>query len=157
MRLIDALGGQLGVVSTRYALAQAEAAGLDLVEVAPGAQPPVCKIMDYSKFKYQQSLRQRQARRNQTRIEVKEVKFRPQTDIHDFNVKVKSIQRFLAEGDKVKCTLRFRGREMAHQDLGLALLERVQAAVENEGKIEKTPAIEGRQLIMVVAPTKKSV
>lgn len=154
MRLIDEKGVQVGVVSCHQALARAIEAGQDLVEVAPDARPPVCKIMDYAKFKYQKSVRERLARKKQVRIEIKEIKFRPGTDVHDFDVKLKSMRKFLEDGDKVKCTLRFRGREMAHQELGMALLKRVEIAVEDMAKVEQTPKLMGRQITMVVAPSK---
>ncbi|MBF0284794.1 MAG: translation initiation factor IF-3 [Magnetococcales bacterium] len=152
VRLIDQNGEQVGIVSRDDALRRAEVAGMDLVEVAATAKPPVCKIMDYSKFKYQQAIRERQARKNQTRIDVKEIKFRPGTDTHDFDVKLRAMKRFLEDGDKVKCTLRFRGREMAHQELGLQLLQKVEAAIEGLAKVEQEAKLLGRQMTMVVAP-----
>ncbi|MBF0341158.1 MAG: translation initiation factor IF-3 [Magnetococcales bacterium] len=155
VRLIDEKGQQVGVVSSYEALRRAMEAGQDLVEVAPEARPPVCKIMDYAKFKYQKSVRERLARKKQVRIEIKEIKFRPGTDTHDFDVKLRSMRKFLEEdGDKVKCTLRFRGREMAHQDLGIALLRRVEEAVADVAKVEQVPKLMGRQITMVVAPSK---
>ncbi|MBF0296524.1 MAG: translation initiation factor IF-3 [Magnetococcales bacterium] len=154
VRLIDEKGQQVGVISTYQALARAIEAGQDLVEVAPEARPPVCKIMDYAKFKYQKAVRERQARKKQVRIEIKEIKFRPGTDTHDFDVKLRSMRKFLEEdGDKVKCTLRFRGREMAHQELGLALLKRVEEALSDVAKVEQPPKLMGRQITMVVAPS----
>jgi translation initiation factor IF-3 len=152
VRLIDEKGEQVGIVSRQEALSRAIEASLDLVEVAPQAKPPVCKIMDYTKFKYQKAVRERLARKKQTRIDIKEIKFRPATDVHDFDVKVRSIRKFLEDGDKVKCTLRFRGREMAHQDLGMALLHRVRDVLGEEAKVEQPPKLMGRQMTMVLAP-----
>ncbi|EDM71908.1 translation initiation factor IF-3 [Roseobacter sp. AzwK-3b] len=130
----------------------AEEAGLDLVEISPNAEPPVCKIMDFGKFKYEQQKREAEARKKQKIIEVKEVKFRPNTDTHDYDVKMRNVFRFLENGDKVKITLRFRGREMAHQDLGRDLLHRVAEDVKDLGKVENMPKMEGRQMIMVIGP-----
>ena len=130
----------------------AEDAGLDLVEISPNAEPPVCKIMDFGKFKFEQQKREAEARRKQKVIEIKEIKFRPGTDTNDYEVKMRSVHKFLGEGDKVKITLRFRGREMAHQDLGLELLNRVAADVETAGKIESMPRLEGRQMVMMIGP-----
>lgn len=152
VRLIDENSVQVGVVSRDEALQRAQSLQLDLVEVAPDARPPVCKIMDYAKFKYQKAIREKQARRNQTRIDVKEIKFRPGTDDHDMEVKLRSVRKFLEEGDKVKCTLRFRGREMAHQELGLALLQGVETSMEGLAKVEQSPKLIGRQIVMVLAP-----
>ena len=126
--------------------------GLDLVEISPNADPPVCKVMDYGKFKYEQQKRESEARKKQKTIEVKEVKFRPNTDTHDYEVKMRNVRRFLENGDKVKVTMRFRGREMAHQDLGLKLLQRVAADVEELGKVENMPKLEGRQMVMMIGP-----
>jgi len=135
----------------------ADAAGLDLVEISPNAKPPVCKVMDFGKYKYEQQKREAEARRKQKIIETKEVKFRPNTDVHDFDVKMRNVYKFLANGDKVKITMRFRGREMAHQNLGLQLLMRVkQAVLEAEaGQIEKHPKLEGRQMSMLIGPISK--
>ncbi|GGO52779.1 bacterial translation initiation factor 3 (bIF-3) [Roseovarius pacificus] len=130
----------------------AEQAGLDLVEISPNATPPVCKIMDYGKYKYEQQKREAEARKKQKTIEVKEVKFRPNTDTHDYDVKMRNVLKFLEKGDKVKVTLRFRGREMAHQDLGRDLLNRVAEDVKDIGKVENMPKMEGRQMIMVIGP-----
>ncbi len=130
----------------------AEEAGLDLVEISPNASPPVCKIMDYGKYKYETQKRESEARKKQKIIEVKEVKFRPNTDTHDYEVKMRNVFKFLESGDKVKITLRFRGREMAHQDLGRKLLERVATDVEGVGKVENMPKMEGRQMIMIIGP-----
>ncbi len=154
MRLVDADGNMVGVVPLETALADAEAAGLDLVEVSPNAEPPVCKILDYGKYKYEDQKRKAEARKKQKTIDVKEIKMRPGIDAHDYDVKMRAMRRFLDEGDKVKVTLRFRGREMAHQELGLKVLHRVRDDIEELGKIEQTPKMEGRQMIMVVAPVK---
>ena len=133
-------------------LKMAEEAGLDLVEISPNATPPVCKVMDLGKFKYEQQKREAEARKKQKIIDIKEVKFRPGTDIHDYDVKMKNVMKFLEGGDKVKITLRFRGREMAHQDLGLDLLNRVRDDVGETGKVESMPKLEGRQMVMMIAP-----
>lgn len=152
IRLIGADGENVGVVSPARAMQMAEEAGLDLVEISPTAVPPVCKIMDYGKFKYEQQKREAEARKKQKIIEIKEVKFRPGTDTHDYEVKMRSVMRFLEDGDKVKITLRFRGREMAHQQLGLELLNRVKDDVGEAGKVETMPKLEGRQMVMMIAP-----
>ena len=130
----------------------AEEAGLDLVEISPNAEPPVCKIMDFGKFKYEQQKREADARRKQHIIEIKEIKFRPGTDLHDYDVKMRSVMKFLEEGDKVKVTLRFRGREMAHMDLGKQLLDQIANDLDGKGKIESMPRLEGRQMVMMVGP-----
>jgi len=130
-------------------------AGLDLVEISPNAKPPVCKIMDFGKFKYEQQKRESEARKKQKTIEVKEVKFRPNTDTHDYDVKMRNVFKFLEAGDKVKVTLRFRGREMAHQDLGRNLLQRISDDVKDVGKVENMPKMEGRQMIMIIGPAAK--
>jgi len=130
----------------------AEEAGLDLVEISPTAEPPVCKIMDFGKYKYETQKREAEARKKQKIIEIKEIKFRPGTDTNDYDVKMRSVMKFLDEGDKVKVTLRFRGREMAHQNLGLELLKRVEADVAEVGKIESFPRLEGRQMVMMIGP-----
>ena len=155
IRLIGADGENVGVVSPARALVMAEEAGLDLVEISPNAAPPVCKIMDFGKFKYEQQKREAEARKKQKTIEVKEVKFRPGTDAHDYDVKMRNVFKFLEAGDKVKVTLRFRGREMAHQNLGRELLERIAADVEGVGRIENMPKMEGRQMIMIIGPGAK--
>lgn len=142
-------------MNLREAFAKAEELELDLVEIAPNAQPPVVRIMDYGKFKYQESKRKHEAKLKQKQIQVKEVKFRPGTDDGDYNVKVRNLTRFLNEGDKAKITLRLRGREMAHQELGLALLKRVEADLAEYGVVEQFPKMEGRQMVMVMAPKKK--
>ena len=134
------------------AMMLAEEAGLDLVEISPNAAPPVCKIMDFGKFKYEQQKRESEARKKQKTIEIKEIKFRPGTDTHDYEVKMRSVMKFLDEGDKVKVTLRFRGREMAHQELGVRVLERIQQDIEDMAKVEQMPRSEGRLMTMVIAP-----
>ncbi len=152
IRLIGADGDNLGVVTPDKARMLAEEAGLDLVEISPNATPPVCKIMDFGKFKYETQKREAEARKKQKIIEIKEVKFRPGTDTHDYDVKMRNVMRFLESGDKVKVTLRFRGREMAHQDLGRELLERIVADVGEAGKVENMPKMEGRQMVMMIGP-----
>ncbi|MFV1876951.1 translation initiation factor IF-3 [Nioella sp.] len=154
IRLIGADGENVGVVSPARAMELAAEAGLDLVEISPNAAPPVCKIMDFGKFKYEQQKRESEARKKQKIIEVKEVKFRPNTDTHDYEVKMRNVFRFLEGGDKVKITLRFRGREMAHQNLGRELLERVAEDVKEIGKVENMPKMEGRQMVMMIGPSK---
>ncbi len=156
VRLLGPEGEQLGVVSVRDALAQAEEAELDLVEIAPTAVPPVCRIMDYGKFKYQEAKRQHEAKLKQKQVQVKEVKLRPGTDENDYQIKMRNMVRFLGEGDKVKVTLRFRGREMSHQEFGMRQLERVKADLEDIGSVEQMPKMEGRQMVMVIAPVKKA-
>ena len=152
IRLIGAEGENVGVVSPERAVEMAIDAGLDLVEISQNATPPVCKIMDFGKFKYEQQKRESEARKKQKIIEVKEVKFRPNTDTNDYDVKMRNVMRFLEAGDKVKVTLRFRGREMAHQNLGRELLERVADDVEGTGKVENMPKMEGRQMVMLIGP-----
>ena len=152
VRLIDENGQNVGVVSRFDAMERATAAGLDLVEVSPDADPPVCKILDYGKFKYQEQKKAAEARKNQKIVEIKEIKMRPSIDDHDYDVKMRSIRRFFEEGDKVKITLRFRGREMAHQELGMDLLQRVKAELLDHAKVESEPRLEGRQMVMVLAP-----
>ena len=154
MRVIDQDGEQVGVVPLEKALALAEEADLDLVEISPNAEPPVCRIMDYGKFKFEQSKRQQSARKKQKQVQVKEVKFRPGTDVGDYRVKLRNLIRFLQDGDRVKVTLRFRGREMAHQELGRELLERVKQDLEEYGVVEQFPKMEGRQMVMVMSPKK---
>ncbi|TNE38283.1 MAG: translation initiation factor IF-3 [Alphaproteobacteria bacterium] len=150
--LIDEEGEKRGVTPLDKALAMAEAAGLDLVEVSPTAKPPVCKILDYGKFKYQAQKKAAEAKKKQKVVEVKEIKMRPNIDTHDYEVKLRAMQRFFEAGDKVKVTLRFRGREMAHQDLGMKLLQKVQEEVDEIAKVEQHPKLEGRQMMMVMAP-----
>jgi len=154
IRLIGANGENIGVVSPDRALYLAEEAGLDLVEISPTAVPPVCKIMDYGKFKYESQKKEAEARKHQKVIEIKEIKFRPGTDTHDYDVKMRSVLKFLEEGDKVKITLRFRGREMAHQELGKQLLDQIANDVKETGKIESFPRLEGRQMVMMIGPAK---
>ena len=155
VRLIGADGEQVGIVSIDEALAAADEAKLDLVEISPDAQPPVCRIMDYGKHLFERKKQQAQARKNQKQVQVKEVKFRPGTDVGDYQVKLRNLIRFLEDGDKDKVSLRFRGREMAHQDLGMELLQQVEKDLEEYGTVEQRPKMEGRQLIMVLAPKKR--
>jgi translation initiation factor IF-3 len=157
VRLIDEEGEMLGVMPARAALEKAMEAGLDLVEISPNADPPVCKILDYGKYRYQEQKKRAEARKKQKVIEIKELKLRPVIDDHDLDVKLKAAHRFLDDGDKVKFTLRFRGREMAHQDLGMKLLNRVKEALADKIKVEQEPKSEGRQIIMVVGPAKSTV
>ena len=154
IRLIDHEGENQGVVTPEDAIRMARDVGLDLVEISPNASPPVCKIMDFGKFKYETQKKAVEAKKKQKVIEIKEVKFRPNIDVHDYEVKMRNVTRFLEDGDKVKVTLRFRGREMAHLDLGRGVLERIAKDVEGLGKVESMPKMEGRQMIMVVASAK---
>ena len=154
IRLIGAEGENVGVVTPAEGMEMAEELGLDLVEISPNAKPPVCKIMDLGKFKYEQQKKEAEARKKQKVIEIKEVKFRPNIDTHDYDVKMRNVVKFLEGGDKVKVTLRFRGREMAHQDLGRELLKKVEGDLDELGKVEAMPRLEGRQMVMVVAPVK---
>jgi translation initiation factor IF-3 len=151
VRLIDADGEMLGVMTAREALLKAQDAGLDLVEISPNADPPVCKILDYGKFRYQEQKRKNEARKKQKVIEIKELKLRPTIEQHDLDVKLKAAMRFLEEGDKVKFTLRFRGREMAHKELGMKILDRVKEALADKIKIDQEPKFEGTLVIMVVS------
>ena len=155
MRLIGVEGETLGVVSVAEALRLADEADLDLVEVAPMAEPPVCRIMDIGKFKYAESKKQHEAKLKQKQIQIKEVKFRPGTDDGDYNIKLRNLIRFLGDGDKTKITLRFRGREIAHQNIGMQMMERVMADLGGHGVVEQFPKMEGRQMVMVLAPKKK--
>ena len=155
MRLVGIEGEPIGIVATEEAMRQAEAAEIDLVEIAPTAKPPVCRLMDYGKFKYRESKKAHEAKLKQKQIQVKEVKFRPGTDEGDYKIKVRNLTRFLTEGDKTKVTLRFRGREMAHQELGMQLLKRVEADLKEVGLVEQWPKLEGRQMIMILGPKKK--
>ena len=148
-------GEQLGIVSLYEALRQAEDAEMDLVEIAPNAQPPVCRLMDYGKFKYQNAKKQHAAKLKQKQIQIKEVKFRPGTDENDYQIKLRNVIRFLEDGDKAKITLRFRGREMAHQDIGMAQLKRIEADLGELAVVEQFPKLEGRQMVMMLAPKKK--
>ena len=152
VQLIDQTGANHGVVETRLALEKAVEAGLDLVEIAPNSEPPVCKILDYGKYKYQAQKKAAEARKKQKVVEVKEIKLRPMIDDHDYDVKMRSMQRFFEEGDKVKVTLRFRGREMAHQELGTRLLDRVKTDTSQFAKVESDARFEGRQMVMILAP-----
>jgi translation initiation factor IF-3 len=152
VHLIDKDGTNRGNIPVAEALAIAQEAGLDLVEIAPNADPPVCKLLDYGKFKYQEQKKAAEARKKQKIVEVKEIKFRPMIDDHDYDVKMRSMKRFFEEGDKVKVTLRFRGREMAHQELGAKLLDRVKSEFATTAKVEMEPRLEGRQMVMVMAP-----
>ncbi|HHJ13810.1 MAG TPA: translation initiation factor IF-3 [Gammaproteobacteria bacterium] len=155
VRLVGDDGEQIGIVSIQDALDRAAEAGLDLVEISPQAEPPVCKIMDYGKYRFEEQKKRQAARKKQKQTQVKEVKFRPGTDIGDYNVKLRNLTRFLNDGDKVKVTLRFRGREMAHQELGRDLLKRVENDLAELANVEQFPKMEGRQMIMVMAPKKK--
>ncbi|PXX45688.1 MULTISPECIES: translation initiation factor IF-3 [Aquitalea] len=155
IRLVGMEGEQIGVVGLREAMALAEENDVDLVEISPTAQPPVCKLMDYGKFKYEQSKKRHEAKQKQKQVQIKEIKFRPGTDDGDYNVKLRNLARFLNDGDKAKITLRFRGREMAHQDIGLALLKRVEADLAEIATVEQFPKLEGRQMVMMIAPKKK--
>ena len=152
VRLIDDEGTNYGVISTRDALDRAMDAGLDLVEVSPNVDPPVCKIMDFGKFKYEQQKKANEARKRQKIVELKEIKMRPGIDDHDYQTKMRNANKFLENEDKVKFTVRFRGREMAHQDLGRRVLERIQAELGDAVKLEAHPKMEGRQMVMIVAP-----
>jgi translation initiation factor IF-3 len=155
VRVIDANGGQAGVMTRNEALQMAMAADLDLVEVSPTAEPPVCRIMDFGKFLFEQNKKAHSAKRKQKQIHIKEVKFRPGTEEADYQVKLRNLVRFLTEGDKAKVTLRFRGREMVHQDIGRKLLERVQQDLAACGVVEQQPLMEGKQMVMMFAPKKK--
>ncbi|BAF90442.1 MULTISPECIES: translation initiation factor IF-3 [Azorhizobium] len=152
VQLIDQDGQNRGVLPTRDALLLAQEAGLDLVEISPNSSPPVCKILDFGRFKYQNQKKASEARKKQKVVEVKEIKLRPGIDTHDYDVKMKAMLRFFEEGDKVKVTLRFRGREMAHQDIGYKLLQKLKEDVTNIAKVEAEPMLEGRQMIMILAP-----
>jgi len=157
LRLVAENGDQLGIVAVADALRMAEEQNVDLVEIAPLAVPPVCKLMDYGKFRYREQKKAHEAKLKQKQIQVKEIKFRPGTDEGDYQIKLRNLIKFLQDGDKTKVTLRFRGREMAHQEFGVRLLERVKADLEPYGTVEQFPRMEGRQLIMVLAPIKKLV
>ena len=148
-------GEQVGIVTLRAALEAAEEAGCDLVEIAPMAKPPVCRLMDFGKYKYEEAKRAHEAKQKQKQIQVKEVKLRPGTDENDYQIKLRNLIKFLNEGDKAKVTLRFRGREMAHQEFGMRQLERVRTDLEEIGQVEQMPKMEGRRMIMVIAPKKK--
>jgi translation initiation factor IF-3 len=152
VRLIDQNGEMLGVMSAREALIRAYDVGLDLLEISPNAEPPVVKILDYGKYKYEQQKKANEARKRQKVVEIKEIKVRPNIDDHDYEVKMRQMKEFIGEGDKVKVTLRFRGREMAHQDLGLKVLDRIRTEMAETTKVESMPRLENRQMIMVLAP-----
>lgn len=153
--MIGADGDQVGVLPREDAIKLAEDAGLDLVEVEPNADPPVARVMDYGKFRFEQSKKAQEARKKQKQAQLKEVKFRPNTDDNDYQVKLRNLRRFIEEGDKVKVTLRFRGREMAHQEIGLQMLQRVEADAAEDTTVEQRPRMEGRQMVMMLAPKKK--
>ena len=152
VRLIDAEGEMQGVMTARAALLRAYSVGMDLLEISPNADPPVVKILDYGKFKYEQQKKKNEAKKRQRVIEIKEIKVRPNIDENDYQVKMRAMKIFIDEGDKVKVTLRFRGREMAHQDIGIKVLERIRAELEVSTKVEQMPRMENRQMIMVLAP-----
>lgn len=152
--MIDQEGEQVGVVSLEEANSIASTASMDLVEISPNADPPVCRIMDYGKFRFEESKKLQTAKKKQKQTQVKEIKFRPGTDIGDYNIKLRKLVSFLENGDRTKVTLRFRGREMAHQELGLQLLQRVKADLEEYGTVEQEPKMEGRLMVMVLAPVK---
>ena len=155
VRVIDAEGEQAGVLTRDEALAMAQEAGMDLVEIQPNADPPVCRIMDFGKFKFEQQKKAHAAKRKTKQVEIKELKFRPSTEDGDYNVKMRNLRRFLEEGDKVKIVVRFKGREMAHTELGEVMVKRIQADVVEEAVIESFPRFEGRQMVMMIAPKKK--
>ncbi|AET88838.1 translation initiation factor IF-3 [Burkholderia sp. KK1] len=155
MRLVGVDNEPLGIVKLAEAFRQSEQLDVDLVEIAPQASPPVCRLMDYGKFKYSEAKKQHEAKLKQKIVQVKEVKFRPGTDDGDYNVKLRNLTRFLEDGDKTKITLRFRGREMAHQEIGMRMLERLKTDLDEYGQVEQMPKMEGRQMIMVLAPKKK--
>ncbi len=155
VRLIGVDGQQVGIVSLEEAQAAADEAGLDLVEIVPNAEPPVCRIMDYGKYVFEQKKQRQAARKKQKQVQVKEVKFRPHTDIGDYRIKLRNLRRFLENGDKAKVTMRFRGREHAHRELGLEVLERIERDLEDIAQVEQRPAMEGRQMVMVLSPKKK--
>ena len=155
MRLIDAEGQQVGIVDVEDALSRANAEGLDLVEIVPNAEPPVCRLMDFGRFLFDQKKKKNEAKKKQKQVQVKEVKFRPGTDEGDYQVKLRNLTRFLSDGDKAKVTMRFRGREHAHRDLGLKLLRRVEGDLAELSTAEQQPAMEGRQMVMVLGPKKK--
>ena len=156
MRVIDSEGQQVGIMPRDEALALAVEAGLDLVEIQPNVDPPVCRIMDFGKFRFEQQKRSHAARKKTRQVEIKEVKLRPTTDSGDYNIKLRNLRRFLADGDKVKVTIRFRGREMAHQELGEAMVKRIAADIAEEAVVEQYPRMEGRLMVMMVAPKRKN-
>ena len=152
--MIDHEGEQLGILTSEEALSKAASVGLDLVEVSPNAEPPVCRIMDFGKFRFENSKKKQGAKKKQRRTQVKEIKFRPRTEVGDYNTKLGKLTKFLESGDKTKVTMRFRGREFAHQELGMALLQRVVADLEEIANVEQMPGMEGRQMVMVLGPKK---
>lgn len=156
MRVIDAEGEQAGVLTRDEALAMAQEQGLDLVEIQPNADPPVCRIMDFGKFKFDAQKKASAAKKRQKQVEIKELKFRPTTDIGDYTIKMRNLRRFLEEGDKVKITIRFRGREMAHQELGDQMIKKIAADIVDEAVVEQYPRMEGRLMVMMIAPKKKT-
>lgn len=155
IRLVGADGEMVGITTLREGLAAAEAAGLDLVEISPNAEPPVCKVLDYGKFRYHEQKKQQEAKKKQKIIQIKEIKLRPNIDPHDLGIKLKQVEKFLNEGDKVKFTLRFRGREMAHQEIGMRQIERIKSDLEHLALVEQMPKMEGRQMVMILSPHKK--
>jgi len=152
VRVVNADGDMVGVISVQEGIDLAYEVGLDLVEVSPNADPPVCKVLDYGKYKYEEQKKRNEARKKQKVIEVKEIKMRPGIDVHDYEVKMRNAQRFLGHGDKVKFTIRFRGREMAHQELGMQVLDRIREQLDEQVKVEQFPKMEGRMMVMIVAP-----
>lgn len=152
IRLIDADGNMVGIVPIKQGLTLAEELGLDLVEISPNAEPPVCKVLDYGKFKYEAQKKASEARKKQKVVSIKEIKMRPNIDPHDYGIKMKSVRKFIEEGDKVKFTLRFRGREMSHQELGMKLMQQVKEDMGSDIRVENEPRLEGRQMVMVIAP-----
>ncbi|HEY6942435.1 translation initiation factor IF-3 [Dokdonella sp.] len=156
VRVIGPEGEQVGILSRDEALAMAQDAGMDLVEIQPNADPPVCRIMDFGKFKFDAQKKAHAAKKKQKQVEIKELKFRPVTDVGDYQIKMRNLRRFLEEGDKVKITIRFRGREMTHQELGRAMVDKITAEIAEEAVIEQYPRMEGRLMVMMIAPKKKS-
>ncbi|MFU8831587.1 MAG: translation initiation factor IF-3 [Wenzhouxiangella sp.] len=154
VRVVGSEGDQIGVMAIRDALARAQEEGMDLVEIAPQAEPPVCRIMDWGKFRFETSKKAQASKKKQKQVQIKEIKFRPGTDDHDYDVKMRNLKRFIDEGNKVKVTLRFRGREMAHQELGRDLLQRVEKDMSDEITVEQYPRMEGRQMVMMLSPKK---
>jgi len=155
VRVIGADGEMVGILTRDEALSLAEEAGLDLVEIQPNADPPVCKVMDFGKFRFEQQKRASEAKKKQKQVEIKEVKFRPTTDEGDYQIKLRNMRRFLEEGDKIKLTIRFKGREMAHTELGVAMIQRLEAELKDDIVIESRPRLEGRQMVMMISPKKK--
>lgn len=156
MRVIGDDGEMIGILSREDALRMAQEAGLDLVEIQPNAEPPVCRLMDFGKFRFEQQKKTAAAKKKQKQVEIKELKFRPVTDLGDYQIKMRNMRRFLAEGDRVKVVIRFRGREMAHTELGMAMTQRIEEDLREEATVEQRPKLEGRQMVMMVAPKKKS-